>query len=188
LRGALAGTDSCLAAIGTGSFFFAANSLGSPVQSAAGALPQAMTAAAHGLVKTLRLVLHCNDGLAPHSDLTRAVLLEFGNTAAQLATFAQQASPGDFGQYAIKVVSAAEAGDTQALTLRQNTVQAIQTGLDTVGFTCQQPVCLVGGLDTALRGVLDPSYHQWVIPPKGNALSGAIAIAQNRWGLRAQSR
>ena len=83
----------------------------------------------------LRLVLHCNDGLAPHSDLTRAVLLEFGDTAAQLATFAQQASPGDFGQYALKVVSAAEAGDTQALTLRQNTVQAIQTGLDAVGFT-----------------------------------------------------
>ena len=42
LRGALAGTDGCLAA----------NSLVSPVQSAAGALPQAMTAAAHGLVKT----------------------------------------------------------------------------------------------------------------------------------------
>ena len=80
-------------------------------------------------------MLHCNDSLAPHSDLTSAVLLEFGDTAPQLATFTQQASPGDFGQYALKVVSAAEAGDTQALTLRQNTVQAIQTGLDAVGFT-----------------------------------------------------
>ena len=47
----------------------------------------------------LRLVLHCNDSLAPHSDLTSAVLLEFGDTAPQLATFTQQASPGDFGQY-----------------------------------------------------------------------------------------
>ena len=115
-------------------------------------------------------------------------MLEFGDTAAQLATFAQQASPGDFGHYALRVVSAAEAGDTHALTLRQNTVQAIQTGLDAVGFTGRQPVCLVGGLGTALRSVLEPGYHQCVIPPKGNALSGAVTIAQDRWGLRAQSQ
>ena len=51
--------------------------------------------------------------------------------------------------------------------MRQNTVQAIQTGLDAVGFNGHQPVCLVGGLGTALRGVLDPGYHHWVNPPKG---------------------
>ena len=58
LRGALAGSDGCLAAIGTGSFFFAANSLVSLIQSAAGAFPQAMTAAAYGLVKTC-CALYC---------------------------------------------------------------------------------------------------------------------------------
>ena len=127
----------------------------------------------------LRRVLHCHDGIEHHSDLTRSVLQAFDDNPAALSTFALSASPHDFGCYAPQVIKAADAGDPQGIDLRTATVQAIQSALDAVGFTGQQPLCMCGGLGQAVSGVLDPAYRDSLVRPRGDALAGGLAIAQN---------
>ena len=55
-------------------------------------------------------------------------------------------APHDFGCYAPQVIKAADAGDPQGIDLRTATVQAIQSALDAMVFTGQQPLCMCGGL------------------------------------------
>ena len=179
LRGALAGADGCLAAVGTGSFFCSQHA--GVVRSIGGwgfAVGDDGSGAQLGQ-DLLRRVLHCHDGIENHSDLTRSVLQAFDNTPAEISIFAIGAKPHDFGRFAVQVIRAAEAGDAQGVSLRTTTLQAIQTSLDAVGFSGQQPICMCGGLGRALSNLLEPAYRDHVIKPKGNALAGGIAIAQN---------
>ena len=179
LRGALAGADGCLAAEGTGSFFCSQSA--GVIQSIGGwGFPVGDDGSGARLGQDLlRRVLHCHDGIEHHSDLTRSVLQAFDDNPAALSTFALSASPHDFGCYAPQVIKAADAGDPQGIDLRTATVQAIQSALDAVGFTGQQPLCMCGGLGQAVSGVLDPAYRDSLVRPRGDALAGGLAIAQD---------
>ena len=179
LRGALAGADGCLAAVGTGSFFCSQNA--GVTQSIGGwGFPVGDDGSGARLGQDLlRRVLHCHDGIENHSDLTRSVLKAFGDDPAAISTFALGASPYDFGCYALQVIKAASADDPQGIRLRTAAVRAIQTSLDAVGFAGQQPLCMCGRLGQAVSGVMDPAYRDNLVKPKGDALAGGLAIAQN---------
>ena len=179
LRGALAGADGCLAAVGTGSFFCSQNA---GVTRSIGGWGFSVGDDGGGArlgQDLLRRVLHCHDGIENHSDLTRSVLQAFDNDPAAISTFALSASPHDFGCYAPQVIKAADAGDPQGVNLRTSAVNAIQTALEAVGFTGQQRLCMCGGLGRAVSGVLDPVYRDNLVKPKGDALAGGLAIAQS---------
>lgn len=181
MRGALDGADGCLAAIGTGSFF--CRQIGGQTRSIGGwgfHVGDDGSGAQLGL-DLLRRVVHCNDGLAHHSALTRAVLFEFNNKPEQIALFAQRAKPDAFAKFARRVVNAATMGDKQALALQSATVQTIQAALDAVGYTSQTQLCMIGSLGKALGGALDTRYQQNIIPPKGDALAGGLALATEKW-------
>lgn len=182
VAGALQGTDGCVAAIGTGSFFsgrvnghavdiggwgFAAGDDGS---------------GAHLGQDILRRTLHCHDGLYSHSDLTRDILGSFQDNPAALGNFALGATPGDFGNFAKQVVRAAEAGDNHGQDVLSAAVSMVEQNIDSTGFTGDQPLYLLGGLGPVYKRHLSTRYVDNMAEPHGDALDGAALIAGKLMG------
>jgi glucosamine kinase len=172
LRGALGEAEGTLAAIGTGSFFGrqsggAARFIGGwgfrLGDEAAGAwLGRALLAA----------TLHTVDGVRKHTDLSDAVLREFGAPSA-LVTAAQGYSPRDFATLAARVVAAAGADDPLALDLMREGADWIVRAATALGWTRSEPLCLTGGLGPHYARFLDAD----IVAPRANALEGALALA-----------
>jgi len=177
LQGALRGGDGCIASVGTGSFYC---SRIDGVEKSIGGWGFVVGDDGSGArlgQDMLRQVLHCHDGLAAHSDLTRDILRRFDDGAAGIAAFSIAARPGEFADFARPVIDAARVRDPNALSLVAAATDAVQASIDCTGFTGHQPLCMLGGLGPVYLGFMAARYRDSAVPPKGDALDGAIAMA-----------
>ncbi|MCP3688310.1 MAG: N-acetylglucosamine kinase [Gammaproteobacteria bacterium] len=178
LKGALGDEDGCIAVVGTGSFF---SSRYDGVATNIGGWGLMLGDDGGGArlgQSLLRRVIHCYDGVHQHSELTRSTLSDFNDSPHKIVEFAMQARPGDFAAFAPAVVDAACDSDNHGLSLVNDTVEEIQLCIDKVGYKATSQLYLLGGLGSTLLEFLDARYVNASNQPKGDALSGAVVMAQ----------
>lgn len=124
----------------------------------------------------LRAALEGQDGLAPQSDLTRALLARFGS-AAEIVHFVTSAKPKDYGALAPVIMAAADAGDAVAVSLVERQAADIGRYVARLRDIGASKVCLVGGMAPVFAPWLSPATLDALAQPEHDALEGAILIA-----------
>lgn len=182
LEGAIGDVNGCIAAIGTGSVFAARDEAGLRMLGGWGFLLGDDGSGGRLGYDLLRLAIYVHDKMRADSPLTRAILDEFDNRPDVIVETAKTWTPGDFGKLAPRIVSAWRDGDANATALLTSHAQLVQDSIDAVGFAPDRAFCVLGGLGHVYLELLDPKYSAAALPPKGNALTGAVALAQRSFG------
>jgi len=128
----------------------------------------------------LERTILCHDGLAAHTDLTRALMAKFGDDPNAIVSFSLSAKPGDFGSLAPLVVSGADAGDTWGLSVMKDGADYLSKGLSVLGFLPGDTLCLTGGVGPHYASYLPPKALTGRIASRGSALDGAFQLAKSR--------
>jgi glucosamine kinase len=180
LAGALGDADGCIAAPGTGSFFISRKK--GKIRRLGGwgfVLGDESSGARLG-ARLFALSIHAHDGIRAHSDLTQEILAEFGGNPSNMVQFANRATPGDFGEYARRIVAAGQAGDPVGTQLMQEGADWIATALGTLGHESGMNVVLWGGLGQTYVPYLPSDIVADLKDPLGDGMAGAIHIAMER--------
>ena len=175
--GALGTCDGAVAGIGTGSFL--ARQSQDVIQFVGGygfQLGDEASGAALGQA-LLKRVLLVKDGLETGSALTKMVFAEFDDDVNNIVTFGQTAIPQSYARYAPQVVEAANLDDRIGLALMRAGADYIEHAITTLGWRAGEAICLMGGLAPHYQPYLSPAIAAAVIPPKNNALDGALVLA-----------
>jgi glucosamine kinase len=178
LKGALGDEDGCIAVVGTGSFYSGRYDGVEKNIGGWGFLVGDDGGGARLGQDLLRRVIHSYDGIHQHSELTRNILSEFKGSPQAIVEFALNAKPNEFGKFVPVIVDAARSGDIHGTALVHATVVAIQVCIDRVGYVQGSKLFMLGGLGSILLEFMDSDYSSASIHPKGDALSGAIGMAQ----------
>lgn len=174
--GALGASDGCVICIGTGSF------LGrrvAGVDRLIGGWGLTLGDNASGAFlgrQLLRRVLEAHDGTQKPSPLTQDILAQF-STPAAIVTFAGQARPSDFAQFAPRIMAGARADDPTATALVREGAQYIERALGHLGWQSGQRICPLGGLAPHYAPFLSPDIAAHLSVPDGTALDGALMLA-----------
>lgn len=176
--GAHAGGDGAIVIIGTGSVGFAR--VGGDVITIGGygfPVSDEGSGAELGL-RAIRRALWARDGRIGHSRLTREVLDRFHGSPGEIVNWTRRATPADYAMFAPLVMDHAERGDTVAELIVQESAlrlgRLIRALLDRGSVHC----CLMGGLAARMRDWLAVSIRSQLREPLGDALDGAILLAQ----------
>ena len=186
LKGALGDEDGCIAVVGTGSFYSSRYDGVEKNIGGWGFLVGDDGGGARLGQDLLRRVIHCYDGIHAHSGLTRNILSEFKDSPQAIVEFAMKARPNEFGNFVPVIIDAARSGDIHGTALIHATVVAIQVCIDKVGYVPGSTLFMLGGLGPILLEFMDSDYSVACIHPKGDALSGAIGMAQQLAGQKAR--
>ena len=178
LKGVLGDEDGCIAVVGTGSFYCGRHEGVERSIGGWGFLVGDDGSGARLGQDLLRRVIHCYDGVHNHSELTHSILSEFKNSPQAIMEYATKAKPNDYGKYVPAVIDAARNKDLHGLDLVQGTVNAVQVCIDRVRFSPSNTLYMLGGLGSILLEFMHPDYSSASNHPQGDALSGAISMAQ----------
>jgi glucosamine kinase len=129
-------------------------------------------------IEALRRVLWAHDGRRSWTPLLRALYGAFDEDAHALAGWTHEASPGDFGSLAPRVVEYAQRGDAVAEELMTSAAFHIDTLAKRLREAGAPRLCLVGGLAPFLESRLSEETRLHLTPPAGDALQGALHLAR----------
>ena len=177
VMGALAGQNGSVAPIGTGSFLARRTDAGTQYLGGWGFFLGDDASGAWLGHQLLRQVILSVEGIEKHTDLTRDLLAQYGDDAANIFEFCKSATPADFGKFAPQVVDGAQNGDDVATGLMQSGAKYISKALTALGFQSGEPLCLTGGVGPHYAEYLPPQFNKALIKPKGTALDGALLLA-----------
>lgn len=179
-RGALAGRDGVLIAIGTGSF--AAQVRGGRLDLLGGwgfqVGDQASGAWIGRALLTRALLAH--DRLQASSALVDDVLAQFGGDPNAIVQFATKAAPAAFAEHAPAVAEAAARGDAVAVEIMVEGARYVSACLTRFAPEATDVVVLAGGLGPAYAPYVPDHVRAHLAPPLGTALDGALALALER--------
>jgi glucosamine kinase len=128
--------------------------------------------------EAVRRLLWAFDGRLAWSGLLRALGNRFAHDPHAVVTWAQSASPGDFGSLAPDVFAHALGGDPtgrELVSLAAAHVDALAARLIEIGAT---RLALVGGCAPFLAPALNERTRSHLVEPAGDALSGALHLAR----------
>jgi glucosamine kinase len=131
--------------------------------------------------EAIRRALWAHDGRAAMAPLARAILDHFGGSAEAIVAFATTARPADYGRFVPLVQEHAERLDPMALAvMSEEAVEAARMIVRLIEVGAPS-VCLIGGLAEPLSGWLPPPVRARLAPARGDALGGAILMAQRAY-------
>jgi glucosamine kinase len=125
------------------------------------------------------------DGLLQPTGLTEEVIKRTGNDRVSLSTWAQKATPKDFGQFSPVIFERASKGDVQAMMIVVEGAAAISNLGRALLSRGAKRVCLLGGLAPAYPPYLDADVKRALVLPQADAGDGAIMMAREAQGLKA---
>lgn len=128
--------------------------------------------------EALRRVLWAIDGRHAWSPLLSGLAAEFAYDPHAIVRWTHTASPRDFGALAPHVFEHAARGDPVAeelIGLAAGHVNSLAERLIETGAT---RLALVGGCAPFVRGRLDERTKSYLVEPEGDALSGALQLAE----------
>ncbi|WP_425052549.1 BadF/BadG/BcrA/BcrD ATPase family protein [Psychromarinibacter sp. S121] len=177
MTGALGGRDGCLVATGTGSFL--GRQAGTERFFVGGwGLQLSDQASGAWLARNLlRALVDHHDNMGPDSALLQDVLAEFGTVAAAVF-FSLRATPTEFARLAPRIVAAAKDGDPVARRLMQEGADWVAEGLNAMGASDAEAVCLIGGIGPHYADYLPPALTRNLLEPRGTSLDGAVLLAR----------
>ncbi|WP_370674570.1 BadF/BadG/BcrA/BcrD ATPase family protein [Pleomorphomonas sp. PLEO] len=177
LEGAIGNGDGAVAILGTGSIFFARQ--GDAVRSYGGwgfVIGDFGSGASLGRA-ALAATLLAHDRIIVASPLTDQLMAEFGGAPGPMVEFARTATPGDFGRFAPPVFAAAERGDSVGLDIIRQAAASVDMAFDRIVADGADRIALLGGLAPLYPPYLAERHQPRLMPPAGNALAGAVALA-----------
>jgi glucosamine kinase len=176
--GAHAGRDGGIVIVGTGSIGWA-NIAGQSHRVGGWGFPASDEGSGAWLgLETVRRVLCANDGLMPWTEFLRAVFRRFDSDPHAIVRWMSAARPRDYGSLAPSVIEYADGGDRVAVQLMQAAamhIDALATRLIGLGVT---RLSLMGGLAAYIAPLLSGHTKDVLVPPLGDALSGALRLAE----------
>lgn len=125
----------------------------------------------------LRATLRALDGLEPMSELARAVARHFGSDPLRMSRWAAEAKPRDYGAFAPQILDVAKAGDPRAREIAGEAATAIVALANALNALGAERIALVGGFGEPLRPYLPPDVAKRLVPPRRDAVDGAILLA-----------
>ncbi len=129
--------------------------------------------------EALRRVLWAHDGRIAWTDLLTELFERFSGKPGAIVRFSSAALPRDFGAFAPIVVAHTNQGDQAGIELMQAAgwhIDQLAARLVALGA---DKVALVGGLAPAMRDWISPATCARLVPPTGDALDGALAVARS---------
>lgn len=177
LEGAVGSGDGAMAILGTGTAYMARRSGKVSSIGGWGFLIGDQGSGARIGRDLLEETLLAHDGIVVRTPLTDAVLAVYRNDPGDVVEFTKSAKPGDFGGFAPMVFEHADKSDPTALRIVARAVSAIEASLDALGVPRNAPLCLLGGLASALAPRLGEEYQHMLREPLTDALGGAVAMA-----------
>lgn len=181
LEGAIGSQDGAVAILGTGSVF---------MQRKAGlVIPRGgwgLIVGDHGSGarlgrSLLEQSLLAHEGIKPKSPITQKTMAHFNNDPQSVVEFAQSASPADLGKFAPDIFEFVEQGDITATALIGEAVRTIEDSLRAMNLQNGEPFCMLGGLGPVYVPYLSATYREKVQSPLADAVSGAAALAIQRF-------
>jgi glucosamine kinase len=130
----------------------------------------------------LRQALLAHDGIIAGSPLGRRLMRRYGNDPAKLLLWARQATPSQWGELAPLVFAAAQTGDAVASHVVTAAVADVARLLDRMVELGARRIALVGGLADAYAQHLPRRLQRVLVPPRHDALAGAIDLARQAAG------
>jgi glucosamine kinase len=128
--------------------------------------------------EALRRVLWARDGLIRWSSLLTCIFESFGSDPHAVVRWMSAARPREFAGLAPMIIDHALQDDLVARELVQlaaGHIDVIAAGLVERGAS---RLSLMGGLATAIGPLLSEQVKNVVVPPEGDALSGALRLAR----------
>ncbi|PKR88468.1 hypothetical protein CXZ10_13755 [Pleomorphomonas diazotrophica] len=178
LEGAFAGGDGAILIVGTGSQGY--GRIGERRYRVGGWGPAISDGGSGAVIgrHAVRRALEAHEGLAVSSAMTAAVFDRLGGSAVMLSAFGKTASSADWAALAPLVFDHAEAGDPAADTIVAAATLEIEALFDRLLTEGTGRVALMGGLAARYRTRLSPRFIPFVADPIGDALDGALGLAQ----------
>ena len=128
-------------------------------------------------LEVLRRVLWAYDGRLGWSPLLEEVFARFDRDPHAIVRWTTSAKPGDYGRFAPLVVAQARHGDTVGCALMRLAARHIDNLASRLIALGATPIALTGGLAAAIEPYLVAATREYLVPPRGDALTGALRIA-----------
>ena len=128
--------------------------------------------------RALAAALLAFDGIGPASELTEAMLNRFDRDPGRLVEFADAARPRDFGGFAPLVLDGADAGDRIAGDIVAAGLASVEPALRRLQALGATRIALLGGLAARYRPRLSADLGSVIIEPAGDAMDGALRLAE----------
>ena len=125
----------------------------------------------------IRAALEGQDGLAPDTGFTRALIEHFGGHPADIVHWVTTAKPRDYGALAPLVMGFANGGDAVAVALVQHSANDLARYIGRLHAIGADKVCLVGGMAPIFRPWIDPKTRAGLAEPEHDALEGGLLMA-----------
>ncbi len=135
-----------------------------------------------GAVMELRLIqqtLLAHDEIRLHTPLTLHVLEHFNQDIDAIVDWSKSAFPRDYGQFSPQIFSLAKQCDPLAIELLTQTAQDIEMFLWALHKRGARQICLMGGIAERIQAWLTPAIQEFIVPAKGDAMDGALMLANN---------
>ena len=126
----------------------------------------------------IRKSLWAHEGMAPLTPLAREIMARFDNSPANAVIWAGKAVPGDFASFAPRVFAYANEGDELAVGILRETGEGAAMLIRRLIELGAPKVAMIGGVFPPLLRWLPEDVKPYLVKPEGDALDGAILMAQ----------
>jgi len=99
-----------------------------------------------------------------------------------MSRWAADAKPRDYGAFAPEILDVARSGDARAREIAGEAAKAIEALANALGALGAERIALVGGFGEPLRPFLPPNVARRLVPPRRDAVDGAILLAGGTLG------
>lgn len=141
-----------------------------------------------GAIMGLRLiqqVLLSVDGIVAQTPLAKEILAHFDQDIDAIVSWSKTARPCDYGQFSPQIFAYANQGDSLGISLLNQTAADIEMWMQALINKGANKICLMGSIAERIQPWLVPPMQQHIAKPQGDAMDGAIAMAQGNHNLYA---
>lgn len=124
-----------------------------------------------------RLALLAHEAIVPASALTERIMALHQHSPEQMLLWSQQATPAEWGSVVPEVFTAAQQGDPHGIALVQQAAADIVQMVQPLLARSHGKLALMGGLAVPIQPWLPTEIAAQLVPPQGDALSGALRLA-----------
>ena len=126
----------------------------------------------------IRKSLWAHEGMAPLTPLAREIMATFQNEPARAVIWAGTATPGDFAAYAPRVFAHGAKGDALAVDILRRCGDDAAMLIRRLLALGAPKVAMIGGIFPRLYPWLPEDVKPALVEPQGDALDGAILMAE----------
>lgn len=128
-------------------------------------------------LQTLQATLRVADGIKEASPLTDAILSQFDNDPREITIWSLDAKSGDYGKFSKTATEYFAKGDAIATELVNLQVKEVNDMLKVMA-SGEKSVVMLGGLTSYIIDLLPSETQALLTDAKGDALAGALLLAQ----------